>query len=170
MSFKCDTYIRDIPINSVHVIEFLSSGLFKGIKRKRAEQIVETLGEDCLIKIVNSPEVLSQIKGIPQKTIATIQETIIENLGMQKIITKLHEWRISLNLAKKIFRLYGDASVQRIMENPYCLANTIRGISFKRADEIAEKINIRGTDTRVLKALLSTLYMKFTNMMEVLLQ
>ncbi|MFY0215277.1 ATP-dependent RecD-like DNA helicase [Bacillus cereus] len=151
MSFKCDTYIRDIPINSAHVIEFLSSGLFKGIKRKRAEQIVETLGEDCLIKIVNSPEVLSQIKGIPQKTIATIQETIIENLGMQKIITKLHEWRISLNLAKKIFQLYGDASVQRIMENPYCLANTIRGISFKRADEIAEKINIRGTDNRRIK-------------------
>jgi len=151
MSFKCDAYIRNIPIDSTHVVEFLSSGLFHGIRRKRAEQIVETLGDDCLIQIVNSPEVLQKVKGISEKTINTIQETIIENLGMQNIITKLHEWNISLNLAKKIFRLYGDASVQKIMENPYCLANSIPGISFKKADEIAKKVEIHGADSIRIK-------------------
>lgn len=150
-TFKCDTYIRNIPINSIQVVEFLSSGLFHGIKNKRAEQIVDKFGEDCLVKIINSPEILRQIKGIPEKTIETIQEVIIENLGMQNIITKLHEWNISLKLAKKIFRLYGDASVQTIIENPYCLANTVRGVSFNKADEIAEKLEILGSDGRRIK-------------------
>ncbi|MCK0473924.1 AAA family ATPase [Halalkalibacter sp. APA_J-10(15)] len=150
-SFKCDTYIRSIPIDTVNVIEFLSSGLFKGIKRKRAEYIVETLGEDCLIQIVNTPEILRTVKGIPEKTISNIQETIIENLEMQSIITKLHEWNISLNKAKRIFKIYGDASVQRIIENPYCLANSIEGIGFKKSDEIADKLDINGTDNRRIK-------------------
>jgi exodeoxyribonuclease V alpha subunit len=150
-SFKCDTYIRNIPISSAHVIDFLGSGLFNGIKRKRAAQIVNTLGEDCLIQIITSPEVLRKVKGIPKKTIKSIQETIIENLGMQTIITKLHEWNISLNLAKNIYKLFGDASVQKIMENPYCLANTIPGFGFKKADEVADKIEIRGSDSRRIK-------------------
>ena len=150
-TFNCGTYIRNIPINSTHVIAFLSSGLFHGVKRKRAEQIVEKLGEDCLVQIINDPEILRQVKGISEKTINTIQEVILENLGMQDIITKLHEWNISLNLAKKIYKLYGDASVQKIVENPYCLANTVRGISFNRADEIANLVEIRGTDSRRIK-------------------
>lgn len=150
-TFKCDTYIRNIPINSNHVIEFLSSGLFHGIKRKRAEKIVEKLGEDCLVQIINDPEILHQVKGISDQTISTIQEVILENLGMQNIITKLHEWNISLNLAKKIYKLYGDAAVQKIVENPYCLANTVRGVSFNKADEIADLVEIRGTDNRRIK-------------------
>lgn len=153
-TFKCDTYLRNIPIDSIQVIEFLSSGLFHGIKRKRAERIVETLGEDCLVQIVNDPQILHQVKGISDKTIDTIREVIHENLGMQGIITKLHEWNISLNLAKKIYKLYGDASVQRIVENPYCLANNIRGISFNKADEIADLVEIRGTDNRRIKGAL----------------
>ncbi len=150
-SFKCDTYIRDIPIDKAHVVDFLGSGLFHGIKKKRAIKIVDTFGEDCLIKIVNTPEILRDIKGIPEKTIESIQEVIVENLGMQDIITKLHEWNITINLAKRIFRMYGDASVQKITENPYCLANAVRGIGFKKADEIADHIDIRGEDGRRIK-------------------
>lgn len=149
--FQSNAYIRDIPIETAGVIEFLGSGLFEGIREKKAQKIVETLGDDCLIKIINSPEILLNVKGISKKTIENIQETIIENLNMQELILKLHDFKISLSLAKKIYSHFGHASVSKILENPYCLSNTVKGISFQKADEIASSLNIKGDDSRRIK-------------------
>lgn len=144
-------YIRNIPIESSGIVEFLGSGLFEGIRIKKAQRIVETLGDDCLIQIINNPEVLLNVKGVSSKTIDSIQEAILENLGMQELILKLHDFKISLTLAKKIYKHYGHASVTKIQENPYCLSNTVNGISFQKADEIATTLNIVGDDSRRIK-------------------
>lgn len=153
-SYIVETYIRDIPFDASQTIEFLSSGLFRGIGRKRAEKIVETLGDDALLQIINSPEILHQIKGIGQETIQQIEEIIIENLDIQKIITKLHEWKISLKVAKKIYHLFGDSAIQKITENPYSLANNIKGIGFNKADDIAKTVNITGDNSNRIKGAL----------------
>lgn len=151
MFFKCTAYIREIPINVTGVIDFLASGLFYGIGRKKAEKIVQELGEDCLIQIMNDSSVLTKVKGIQKKTIETISELLLENLGMQALIMKLHHFRISLTLAKKIYKRYGLSSVKMIEDNPYCLANNIRGVSFTKADEVATELKIVGADPKRIK-------------------
>src|ERR1035438_838212 len=49
---------------------------------------------------------------------------------------------VSTSRAFRIFKTYGDDSIGKVQEDPYRLARDIRGIGFKTADQIAEKLGI----------------------------
>ncbi len=45
--------------------------------------------------------------------------------------------RITVSQAYKLQKTYGDAALDKIRENPYCMAEDIEGIGFKQPDAIA---------------------------------
>jgi exodeoxyribonuclease V alpha subunit len=57
----------------------------------------------------------------------------------------LHEHGVGTARAVRIFKTYGTDAVQVMSENPYRLARDIRGIGFRTADVIAEKLGIEKT-------------------------
>ena len=57
----------------------------------------------------------------------------------------LHSNGVGTARAVRIFKTYGADAVQVMSENPYRLARDIRGIGFKTADLIAEKLGIEKT-------------------------
>ena len=60
--FSVTDYSRVVPEGKDSIIEFLSSGLFKGIGEKKAEKIVNTIGKDTLKVILDNPnDLLSKI-------------------------------------------------------------------------------------------------------------
>jgi exodeoxyribonuclease V alpha subunit len=54
----------------------------------------------------------------------------------------LHSHGVGTSRAFRIYKTYGDEALQKVRENPYCLAHDIWGIGFRTADEIAERIGI----------------------------
>jgi len=150
-TFNAEAYVRTIPTTGKRTVEFLASGLFKGIGKKKAQDIVDALGEDCLLQIVNDPEVLSKVKGIPQKKYELIHEKLLENISLERILPHLFEWNLSLSKSIKIYKQFGDASIEKIEENPYCLANNIPGIGFERADSIAKKLSFENNSMKRIK-------------------
>ena len=54
----------------------------------------------------------------------------------------LQKYGISMKLANKIYKEYGERLYSVITENPYKLADDIQGVGFKLADEIAQKVGI----------------------------
>ena len=67
--FQVEAYERCKPEEKNSIIEFLTSGLFKGIGEKKAKQIVDTLGKDTLKIILENPDNLILIPGITKKNI-----------------------------------------------------------------------------------------------------
>ena len=57
----------------------------------------------------------------------------------------LHQHGVGTARAVRIFKTYGTEAVQVMSENPYRLAKDIRGIGFRTADLIAEKLGIEKT-------------------------
>ena len=57
----------------------------------------------------------------------------------------LHGHGVGTSRAVRIFKTYGADAIRLISENPYRLARDIRGIGFKSADQIAEKLGIEKT-------------------------
>jgi exodeoxyribonuclease V alpha subunit len=55
MQFHTNHFRKDMPQTKQGVINYLSGEMFKGIGKKTAENIVETLGEDAISKILNQP-------------------------------------------------------------------------------------------------------------------
>ena len=54
--FQVDHYDRAVPEEKDSIIEFLTSGLFKGIGEKKAKAIVDVLGKDTLKIILEHPD------------------------------------------------------------------------------------------------------------------
>lgn len=54
----------------------------------------------------------------------------------------LHGNGVSTSRAVRIFKTYGQEAIAIVTENPYRLAQDIRGIGFLSADTIAQKVGI----------------------------
>lgn len=138
--FSFTSYEEVMPEGAEAIYEFLANGNIKGVGPKTAEQIIEAFGEDSLNVIENTPEKLLQIKGIGPNTLAKITASYGETREFAKASLELRELGIEMNHAVKIYKMYGKQSVEIVKENPYTLVEDVYGITFHKADMIAEKI------------------------------
>ena len=74
------------------------------------------------------------------KKVKQIQESYEENRELRNIIIQLSPYGITPNYCLRIYKKYKEKAIDIINKNPYRLAEDVRGIGFKIADEIASKI------------------------------
>lgn len=140
--FVVKQYSVVMPTTETGIVTFLSSGVISGIGEKMATRIVERFGTNTLEIIQHNPEKLLEVQGIGAKKIGPIVESFRENLGVKNIIISLHKFGISPRICIKIYRKFGANSLDTITQNPYCLIDSIVGIGFKMADDIASMCGI----------------------------
>ena len=151
---KVDSYQQDKPTSQAGMIQYLSSDKFPGIGKKIAENIVDVLGPEAIDKIIENPECLTGIKGLTDKKIETLVETVKENYGMEQIIIGLNQYGFGNQLAFSIYQFYKEETLTIINENPYQLVEDIEGVGFKKADGLAERIGIAADSPQRIRAAL----------------
>ena len=80
------------------------------------------------------PDRLREVHGIGPARLKKIQESWQEQKEVRKIMLFLTEHGITPGRAVRIYRTYGHEAIAKIKENPFQLADDIRGIGFKTAD------------------------------------
>lgn len=140
--FSVSSYEEMMPEGADAILEFLSAGNIRGIGPKTAVQIVEAFGDETLAVIEETPEKLLGISGIGAKTLAKISASFGESREFANTAIELRELGIEMNEAVRVYKIYGKDSVRIVSENPYILAEDIRGINFSRADAIAAKLGM----------------------------
>ena len=58
--------------------------MFKGIGKKTAETIVETLGENAISKILAQPSILDNVPRLSGEKAKSLYDTLFENEGLNK--------------------------------------------------------------------------------------
>ncbi|WP_099190242.1 SF1B family DNA helicase RecD2 [Tepidibacter mesophilus] len=140
--FEVSSFIPCTPESEEGIYIYLSSGMIKGIGPKMARKIVETFGLNTLDIIQMNPEKLTKVDGIGQKKAETIGKSFQDNRELRNLIISLSKYGITPNYCLKIYKKYKNKSIQIVETNPYKLAEDIRGIGFKLADNIATKMGI----------------------------
>ncbi len=140
--FKVTTCEEVLPTERRQVIRYLSSGLIDGVGETLAGLIVDAFGDEVFSVLDEHPERLLEIHGIGKKKLAKIVASYSENRAMQTILMGLQQFDLSTGVAMKIYQRFGQHALERIRENPYLLAEEVRGIGFKLADQIAQKMGI----------------------------
>lgn len=159
VQFTSTRYEMSQPNSSKALISYLSSDSFKGVGVKSAERIVDQLGKDAIDLIVEDPKVLEQVPQLSQKQREVIKEVLATEYGMQKVVLSLNKFGISNALAFQIYGKYEEKTMEVIRENPYQLIEAIEGMGFKRADMIAEHLDIPPDDPQRIQAgILHVLY------------
>jgi exodeoxyribonuclease V alpha subunit len=140
--FKADEFKTTHPASAEGIEKYLASGAIRSIGPKIAERIVSVYKERTLEIFENNSEMLLHVNGIGAGRLKRIQESWRGQKEVRKIMLFLAEHGITPGRAVRIYRTYGHEAIARIKENPYQLADDIRGIGFKTADELAATLGI----------------------------
>ena len=135
--FKVSVYAEKEPEDAESIERYLAGGAVKGIGPALARRIVQKFGDDTFRIIDEEPERLAEIKGISERKAMEIAQDAEEKRSVRRAMTFLQKYSISMNLAVKIYEFYGDRLYDIMKNNPYKLAEDIKGVGFKIADNIA---------------------------------
>ena len=140
--FKVNSFIPLKPDDEQGIYEFLASGVIEGIGEKFARRIMQVFGDKTLDIIEKTPERLLEIEGIGSKKLDKIITSYNEKMMLKNIIIQLAKYDLSTSLSIKIYNAYNENTLKILSNNPYRLCDDIKGIGFKKADEIAKKMGV----------------------------
>lgn len=139
--FSVKNYDENLPATLYGIEKYLGSGLIKGIGPSYAKKIVAHFKEHTLDVIENYPEKLSEIEGIGSKVITKVKMSWEEHKFIKELAKFLQDLDISTYYTTRIYKEYGNDSIRKIKENPYCLSDDIYGLGFKTSDSAARKFD-----------------------------
>jgi exodeoxyribonuclease V alpha subunit len=137
--FRIREFSLSVPEDEASMERYLSSGLIKGIGKALAHRIVKRFGTETFDIIEKEPDRLAEVNGISEKKAREIYLQVCEKKDQRDGVLFLSRYGISNILALRIWKAYGSEVYRIIRENPYRLADELRGVGFHMADEIARK-------------------------------
>ncbi len=138
---RVTSYEKHLPEDKDGILRYLSSRAVKGIGPRTAVKIVDKFGDETFDVIENRPDWLAEINGISKKKALEISAAFKEASGSRGLIMRFRDY-LSDAMSMKIYKKWGGSAVDRIRENPYILCDEFRGISFAKADAVAESLGI----------------------------
>jgi exodeoxyribonuclease V alpha subunit len=140
--FQAEVCEQTLPASVAGIESYLGSGMIKGIGPKLAGRITSRFKEQTFEIIEQSPQRLLEVPGIGMDRLGKINAAWQEQKQVKEIMIFLHGHGVSTNLAVKIFKTYGDDSLQIVQQDPYRLERDIYGVGFKTADRIAQALGL----------------------------
>ena len=135
--FAADEVERHMPTDESDILDYLASGVIRGIGPATAQKLVERFGADTLDILENTPEELRKMKGITDKRAREIAESFREQMGLRRLMEFLTRFELPVALAVPLYRRFGAGAMEALRLNPYLLVDEPFGVDFALADEIA---------------------------------
>jgi exodeoxyribonuclease V alpha subunit len=137
------SFLQVVPPSSIEGIKrYLGSGMIKGIGPHFAGRLVAAFGENVFDVIERTPQRLLEVDGIGKTRLNRITSSWSEQKAIREIMVFLQSHGVGTSRSVRIFKTYGADAIPLVKENPYRLARDIRGIGFKTADQLAQKLGI----------------------------
>jgi exodeoxyribonuclease V alpha subunit len=146
--FRVTSFTPTIPETPQGLVRYLGSGLIPGIGPALAARLVERFGSDTLDVIASQSARLREVSGIGKQRAESIAQAVRQRRAEAETMSFLHALGMGPATAREIVRKYGEAAPRIVRDDPYIVAEQIRGIGFRTADRIAEALGIAGDDLR----------------------
>lgn len=138
--FKAQTAVQTMPADVGGILKFLSSGIIRGIREATATKIVEKFGTQTFDVLENDPARLATIKGISSAKAREICTSFKAQFSAREMLTGLTNLGLSQSEAIKTYNLLKDDAIDVLCANPYSLIGAQTGITFDKAEEIADNL------------------------------
>ena len=154
LQYNVTEYERIMPEEKEAIIEFLSGDIFKGVGKKTAKEIVNTLGNDTLSLIEKNYENLLMVPNMKEEKAKKIHDTLIKYNESYNIIVELNKIGFNIKDSMKIYNKYKDITLKVINNNLYNLMYDIPDISFNKLEQIRNNLDIEDLDERRITAII----------------
>ena len=150
--FEAEFLERMMPQSASEILTYLSGRVIKGIGPRIAARIVQHFGDDTLRVMEREPERLAEISGISDKRAQEIGEEFRLQVGMRSLLEFFALHHLSAELAVKTYKLYGEAAMDMLYDDPYLLTEEGLDAPFGAVDRFAIDLGFAGDDPRRVKA------------------
>ena len=150
--FEAEFLERMMPQSASEILTYLSGRVIKGIGPRIAARIVQHFGDDTLRVMEREPERLAEISGISDKRAQEIGEEFRLQVGMRRLLEFFALHHLSAELAVKTYKLYGEAAMDMLYDDPYLLTEEGLEAPFGAVDRFAIDLGFTGDDPRRVKA------------------
>jgi exodeoxyribonuclease V alpha subunit len=93
-----------------------------------------------------------EVTGIGPKMYENIKEAWERQRHLRRLMLFLQDFGVTINMAMKIHKIYGEEAQRKISENPYTLIEDVWGVGFKKADAIAQKMGFTHDSFKRIRA------------------
>ena len=138
------TFIFETLTVNQNELFFFLNRVVKGFPKKVTADLIEKFGQEGLVDILdNDIERLLEFKGIKKKRLEKMQTRWKQFRSLRELGSFLSPFGVTPGILSIIAGAMKEVQnpIEKIQNNPYILTS-IRGIGFKRADEIALKMGI----------------------------
>ena len=150
--FEAEFLERLLPQTATDILGYLSSRVIKGIGPKLAGRIVSRFGDETLHIIERESHRLAEVSGISPAKATAIGDAFRTQVGMRHIMEFFSMHQLPAELAVKCYRLYGDAVIDLLYDDPYLLTDEELDAPFGAVDHFAVELGIAGDDPKRLAA------------------
>jgi len=150
--FEAEFLERLMPQTAPQIITYLSSRVIKGIGPVMANRIVQKFGDQTLVVMEREPERLAEVVGISDKKAMEIGEAFRLQVGMRHLMEFFTLHQLPTELAVKTYKVYGEATIDLLYDNPYLLMDEDLEAPFGAVDRFAIDLGVAGDDPRRVSA------------------
>lgn len=152
LQFRAEMVKPVIPSSEEGIVNYLSSGLVKGIGPRTAQKIYDYFGEDTLKILEREPARLDEVPGLKTDLAKKLITAWAENQAVRQTMIFLQGYGVSSKMAVRIHNEYGAETIQKVKDDPYQLADEVFGIGFIKADVIAQNMGFGLEDPHRMRA------------------
>ena len=150
--FEAEFLERLMPQTCTEIMSYLSSRIIKGIGPRMAARIVEHFREDTLAVMEREPLRLAEVSGISREKARSIGEEFRLQVGMRQLMEFFALHHLPAELAVRTYKLYGDATIELLYDDPYLLMDEGLEAPFGAVDRFAIELGVAGDDPRRIEA------------------
>ena len=150
--FEAEFLERLLPQSAADIVGYLSGRIIKGIGPKMAARIVAHFGENTLKIMEREPERLAEVSGISPAKARSIGQDFLMQVGMRHLMEFFALHHLPAELAVRTYKLYGEAAVDMLYDDPYLLTEEGLDAPFGAVDQFAISLGIAGDDRRRVEA------------------
>ena len=152
--YQATSIIPALPESTKGIEAYLSSGMISGIGEVTAKSIVKAFGTDVFKIIEEQPNKLLKVDGIGQGRLMQIKADWDKHAVEREALVFLSTYGVTAKTAMRIISVHKQATVSKVRADPYILSESVEGIGFVRADEIAMRMGIsKDSEYRVRAAI-----------------
>ncbi|HHX51928.1 MAG TPA: ATP-dependent RecD-like DNA helicase [Erysipelothrix sp.] len=154
LQFEIQQYEKLLANSTETLIKYLSSSLFPGIGKVKAQRIIDYYGTDLLTQIQEDDDFVFTDPFLSIENQQTLINQLRTEVELEKQINFFAQHGITMRQTLKIEQIYGKDAITKIKENPYRMVDEVEGIGFKTCDKLASSLGFKKDHPERISAIL----------------
>ncbi|MBC7235189.1 MAG: ATP-dependent RecD-like DNA helicase [Chloroflexi bacterium] len=143
LQIKIDSATPETPRSLPAIERYLAGASIKGLGPYYARMLVQHFGEDTFRVLQEGGTRLEEVPGIGPKRAALIRESWAEHEGLHYLMVNLQGVAgLTPRQAQRVYMAYGQDAWRVVSQDPYRLAENVRGFGFKTCDRIGRALGL----------------------------